>query len=99
MKKLNFSVTTLLCIGTSLSSYAQEFKKVSVPKGIYTETKSGANVYANPCIVSFLKDVRFEPVEAGAKLNQPVFDKLRLTVKLPTRISKGFTKSQSVPGF
>lgn len=40
MKNLKFSVTTLLCLGSYFSSYAQEFKKVSVPKGIYTETKS-----------------------------------------------------------
>lgn len=40
MKKATFSMTTMLCLGVSLSSYAQEFKKVSVPKGTYSETKS-----------------------------------------------------------
>lgn len=40
MKKATFSMTTLLCLGVSLSSYAQEFKMVSVPKGTYSETKS-----------------------------------------------------------
>ena len=40
MKKMDFLVTSLLCLGGCMSTYAQEFKKVSVPKGIYTETKS-----------------------------------------------------------
>src|SRR6218665_237062 len=40
MKTLKFSVATLVCLGSCLSSYAQEFKKVPVPKGIYTEAKS-----------------------------------------------------------
>lgn len=40
MKKATFSMTTMLCIGVSLSSYAQEFKMVSIPKGTYSETKS-----------------------------------------------------------
>ena len=40
MKKKNFLVTTVLCIGCSLGAYTQEFKKISVPKGIYSEAKS-----------------------------------------------------------
>lgn len=40
MKKMNYLVMTLLCMGCSLSAYNQEFKKVSLPKGIYSETKS-----------------------------------------------------------
>lgn len=40
MKTLKFSVATLVCLGSCMSTYAQEFKKVSVPKGTYTETKS-----------------------------------------------------------
>lgn len=40
MKKVTFKLTTLVCLGISLGTYAQEFKTVSVPKGTYTETKS-----------------------------------------------------------
>nr|WP_294860252.1 zinc-dependent metalloprotease [uncultured Fluviicola sp.] len=40
MKKVTFKMTVLLCLGVSLGSYAQEFKRVSLPKGIYTESKS-----------------------------------------------------------
>ena len=40
MKKMNYLVTTILVAGTALSAYSQEFKKVSLPKGIYSEAKS-----------------------------------------------------------
>jgi len=40
MKTLKFSVATMLCLGSYLGSYAQEFEKVSVPGGVYTESKS-----------------------------------------------------------
>ncbi len=40
MKKMNYLVMAVLCIGGSLSAYTQEFKKISVPKGIYSEAKS-----------------------------------------------------------
>ena len=40
MKKIRFLVTTALVVGTSCTAYSQEFKKVSLPKGIYSETKS-----------------------------------------------------------
>lgn len=40
MKKMEFLVTSMLCMGSYMGLYAQEFKRVSVPKGIYTETKS-----------------------------------------------------------
>jgi hypothetical protein len=40
MKTLKISVATMLCLGSYLGSYAQEFEKVSVPGGIYTESKS-----------------------------------------------------------
>lgn len=40
MKKKNFLVTSLLCVGSFLSSHAQEFKKMSVPTGTYTKAKS-----------------------------------------------------------
>lgn len=40
MKKMNYLVTTVLVAGAALSAYSQEFKKVSLPKGIYSEAKS-----------------------------------------------------------
>lgn len=40
MKKMNYLVTTLLVAGGVLSAYSQEFKKVSLPKGVYSEVKA-----------------------------------------------------------
>ncbi len=39
MKTLNFSATAFLCIGSCLSTYAQELRKTSLPKGAYSPTK------------------------------------------------------------
>ncbi|MNU70235.1 hypothetical protein D3C71_596370 [compost metagenome] len=39
MKTLKFSATAFLCIGSCLSTYAQELRKTSLPKGAYSPTK------------------------------------------------------------
>lgn len=40
MKKMNYLVTTLLVASGALSAYSQEFKKVSLSKGVYSEAKT-----------------------------------------------------------
>ncbi|WP_343631003.1 T9SS type A sorting domain-containing protein [Fluviicola sp.] len=40
MKKMNYLVTAILVVGGALRAYSQEFKKVALPKGIYSEAKS-----------------------------------------------------------
>lgn len=39
MKTLNFTVATVLCIGGHLGAYAQELRKIPLPKGTYSQTK------------------------------------------------------------
>lgn len=39
MKTLKFSAATILCIGSCLSTHAQELRKTSLSKGIYSQTK------------------------------------------------------------
>lgn len=39
MKTLNYSVAAVLCLGCSLSSYAQELRKTQVPKEAYPKSK------------------------------------------------------------